>query len=151
MKRLHDGNGEPTYYELLAERDALRERIAELEKENDCLRHPPTTIICEGCDSPCFVRRGDTRCAECRAALAPSVTPCEAIGPHHSDKCNGGRVQCSNAQFTEACKACGGSGVKASATPPTPPLDLPLNHPIMFHLDSCKGKTEIAAFDKNPS
>ena len=35
---------------------------------------------------------------------------CHATGPHHDDPCNGGRVQCPNAQFTQDCDHCHGTG-----------------------------------------
>ncbi len=35
---------------------------------------------------------------------------CTAIGPHHGDPCNGGRVQSPNAQFTRDCEVCRGTG-----------------------------------------
>mgnify|MGYP000358379697 CR=1 FL=1 len=35
---------------------------------------------------------------------------CHATGPHHNDRCNGGRVQCPNAQFTQPCDHCHGTG-----------------------------------------
>jgi hypothetical protein len=46
---------------------------------------------------------------------AESVKACESIGPHHGDKCNGGRVQSPNAQFTQDCPACKGSGKHSPA------------------------------------
>jgi hypothetical protein len=36
---------------------------------------------------------------------------CDAIGPHHGDRCNGGKVQSPNAQFTRDCQVCGGTGL----------------------------------------
>lgn len=44
------------------------------------------------------------------AAVAWCPRTCEAIGPHHRDRCDGGRVQCANAQFTEDCRVCHGTG-----------------------------------------
>lgn len=35
---------------------------------------------------------------------------CEAVGPHHGDRCSGGRVQSPNSQFSRACDACRGTG-----------------------------------------
>jgi hypothetical protein len=37
---------------------------------------------------------------------------CEAIGPHHGDRCSGGRIQSPNAAFTRDCYECGGTGLK---------------------------------------
>ena len=50
------------------------------------------------------------------AAIRDLLTPllgtevCTARGSHHDDTCVGCRVQCSNAQFTEDCRACNGTG-----------------------------------------
>lgn len=35
---------------------------------------------------------------------------CDAIGKHHGDKCSGGRIQSPNAQFTQDCPSCNGTG-----------------------------------------
>ena len=35
---------------------------------------------------------------------------CTAVGWHHGDPCDGGRVQSPNAQFTRDCTACRGTG-----------------------------------------
>jgi len=35
---------------------------------------------------------------------------CRAVGPHHGDVCCDGRVQSPNAQFTQNCNVCGGTG-----------------------------------------
>jgi len=40
---------------------------------------------------------------------------CQAIGPYHGDKCSGGRIQSPNAQFTQDCRACGGTGKSHAA------------------------------------
>lgn len=44
----------------------------------------------------------------------PAWVECDAIGPHHGDKCSGGRVQSPNAQFTRECDVCHGTGNKVS-------------------------------------
>jgi uncharacterized protein (TIGR02996 family) len=36
--------------------------------------------------------------------------PCRAVGPHHGDPCRGGRIQSPNAQFTQDCRRCKGTG-----------------------------------------
>ncbi len=41
---------------------------------------------------------------------------CKAIGPHHGDPCNGGRIQSPNAQFTQDCPACKGTGFPPTVT-----------------------------------
>lgn len=38
--------------------------------------------------------------------------PCRAKGRYHGDECSGGRVRCSNAQFTENCPSCSGTGTR---------------------------------------
>lgn len=52
---------------------------------------------------------------------APSVEhgsiACTALGPYHGDKCNSGRVQAPNAQFTRECSVCGGTGVQPAEPP----------------------------------
>jgi hypothetical protein len=42
--------------------------------------------------------------------------PCNAIGTHHGDPCNGGRIQSPNAQFTQDCPACNGTGLTTTVT-----------------------------------
>lgn len=36
--------------------------------------------------------------------------PCGAVGRHHGDRCDGGRIQSPNAQFTQDCPTCRGTG-----------------------------------------
>lgn len=45
---------------------------------------------------------------------------CDAIGPHHGDRCLGGHIQSPNAQFTQDCAVCGGTGVKTADAPREP-------------------------------
>lgn len=37
---------------------------------------------------------------------------CDAVGPHHGDRCSNGRIQSPNAQFTRECEVCKGSGLR---------------------------------------
>jgi len=43
--------------------------------------------------------------------LGEPVVKCRAIGPHHGDECNWGRIQSPNAQFTRECPVCKGTGI----------------------------------------
>jgi hypothetical protein len=45
-----------------------------------------------------------------RHLMPPGRRPCQAVGPHHGDPCDGGRIQSPNAQFTQDCPACKGTG-----------------------------------------
>jgi hypothetical protein len=55
--------------------------------------------------------RGEEAWDDSPAALARGrAVECAAAGPHHGDKCSGGRVQAPNAQFTRECPVCFGTG-----------------------------------------
>lgn len=58
-------------------------------------------------------------CERLRAAMARHAAtnageerkvPCTAIGPHHRDPCQNGRVQSPNSQFWRDCTVCRGTG-----------------------------------------
>ncbi len=65
----------------------------------------------------------------------PAVEPCDHIGEHHGDRCNGGRIQSPNAQFTRQCPKCKGTG-KSIAAPAVRYEDVDLTSPssaAIFH------------------
>ncbi len=43
---------------------------------------------------------------------------CEAVGRHHGDRCSDGRIQSPNAQFTQDCPACSGTGRRPGCAGP---------------------------------
>lgn len=54
----------------------------------------------------------------CRNSPTPAGDDlCDAIGPHHGDRCSGGRIQSPNAQFTRMCEVCCGTAKKLAAIP----------------------------------
>lgn len=93
---------------LVAEVDDLRTRLAALEsKQGEVTR--------VGYDDPPLGGPGSVSQSmfqeEAERMLA--AVQCDHIGEHHGDKCNGGRIQAPNAQFTQECPKCKGSGVKS--------------------------------------
>lgn len=44
------------------------------------------------------------------------LTECTAVSPHHGDRCDGGRVESPNAQFTRDCTVCKGHGYVKTAS-----------------------------------
>jgi len=53
----------------------------------------------------------------CRGlGIAGDPAECTAIGPHHGDRCSGGRIQSPNAQFTRDCPVCRGLGITSKGT-----------------------------------
>lgn len=102
------------------ERDEIKAERDQLQVERDALLVACRLWIAyfdrlqadSGPDDPLAVARERThgqRIFATRAAIA-LAEKCKAVGPYHGDPCNGGRVQAPNAQFTEACPACRGTG-----------------------------------------
>lgn len=68
-----------------------------------------------GDEGNCMIKKTPVTLNAVKVQLAEAE--CKAIGPHHGDKCNGGRIQSPNAQFSQNCAECKGTGKRIGRSP----------------------------------